>query len=188
MTQSRPFDDASSRPVADGLARAARSAPLWLALGSGALLLGALAFQYLGGLAPCVLCLWQRWPHAAVVVIGLVGFFAVGGDRGRAAVSALLALVLIAGVGIAAFHVGVEQGWWEGTAACGGAAAAGGLSASDLRQQLLSVPVVRCDDVAWAFLGISMAGWNGLASLALAGAGMIAAIRLSRTPRPGDLR
>lgn len=184
MTQSRSFDNAAANRSPDGIGRAARTAPLWLAMGSGALLLGALAFQYLGGLDPCVLCLWQRWPHGVVAVLGLAGFFAVGGDRGRAAVSALLALVLVAGAGIAAFHVGVEQGWWEGTAACtgGGATAAGGLSASDLRQQLLSEPVVRCDAVAWSLFGISMAGWNGLASLALAGAGMLAAIRLHRNP------
>jgi disulfide bond formation protein DsbB len=183
-TPSSSSDGPRTDPGAEaGLGlRLARGAPLWLALGSGALLLAALAFQYLGGLDPCVLCLWQRWPHAAVVALGLVGFFALGGQRGRAAVSLVLALILIGGAGLAGFHVGVEQGWWEGTAACGGAAAngAGALSAADLRDQLLSTPVVRCDAVAWSMLGVSMAGWNGLASLALAAVGIAAAIRLRR--------
>jgi disulfide bond formation protein DsbB len=82
-------------------------------LGSAGLLGGAFAFQYIGGLAPCQLCLWQRWPHAAAILIGVVALLT--GWRGLAWLGALAALAT-AGIGI--FHVGVEQLWWEGLASC----------------------------------------------------------------------
>lgn len=133
-------------------------------LGSAALLAGAFAFQHIGGLAPCPLCLWQRWPHAAAVVIGLV---AVLTDwRGLAWLGALAALAT-AGIGI--FHVGVEQLWWEGLAACT-AGSIEGISAADLLDPSKDVaPIVRCDEIPWQLLGISMAGWNAILSLILAG-------------------
>lgn len=132
-------------------------------LGSAALLGGAFAFQYIGGLAPCQLCLWQRWPHAAAILIGVVAL--ATGWRGLAWLGALAALTT-AGIGL--YHVGVEQHWWEGLATCT-AGSISGLSTADLLDPSLDVaPVVRCDEIAWAMLGISMAGWNALISLGLA--------------------
>lgn len=132
-------------------------------LGSAALLGGAFAFQYIGGLAPCQLCLWQRWPHAAAILIGIIAL--ATGWRGLAWLGALAALAT-AGIGI--FHVGVEQHWWEGLATCT-AGSISGISASDLLNPTVDVaPVVRCDEIAWQMLGVSMAGWNALVSLALA--------------------
>lgn len=141
-----------------------RSLILIATLGSVALLGGAFAFQYIGGLAPCQLCLWQRWPHAAAIAIGLVALLT--GWRGLAWLGALAALAT-AGIGI--FHVGVEQLWWEGLASCT-AGSIEGISAADLLDPSKDVAaVVRCDEIAWQMLGVSMAGWNAILSVVLAG-------------------
>ena len=139
--------------------------------GSAALLAGAFAFQYIGGMAPCQLCLWQRWPHGAAVLIGLVALMT--GWRGLLWLGALAALTT---AGIGAFHVGVEQGWWEGLATCT-AGSISGISTADLLNPAADVAApVRCDAIAWQMLGISMAGWNTLASLVLAGVWAAAAL------------
>lgn len=136
---------------------------LLAAAGSLAMLLGAFAFQYIGGLLPCVLCLWQRWPHAAAVLLGTLGI-SLGG-RIWPLLGALAALTTAA---IALFHVGVEQTWWEGLASCT-VNALEGVSATDLLNTDVSVGgPVRCDAIAWQMLGISMAGWNGIVSVGLA--------------------
>ncbi len=131
-------------------------------LGSAALLAGALASQVLWGLAPCPLCIWQRWPHVAAALLGLA--IAVVPRRILAALGALAALT---SAGIALYHVGIEQRWWQGPDSCV-APDISGLSPAELLDRILAAPVVRCDDIAWSFAGISMAGWNGLLSLALA--------------------
>lgn len=142
------------------------------AAGSAALLLGALAFQYLGGLAPCQLCIWQRWPHLAAVLIGAVAV--TFGARGLAVLGGLAALTS-AGIGV--FHVGVEQGWWAGLQSCT-AGSISGISASDLLNPAVDVAqVVRCDAIAWSLMGISMAGWNVIASVILAAIWFTAARR-----------
>jgi len=138
-------------------------------LGSAALLLGAFAFQHLGGLAPCKLCLWQRWPHGLAVAIGL-GALALPGR----ALPLLGALAALTSAGIGTYHAGVEQGWWLGPATCA-AAPPGGLSTDALFEQIMTAPLVRCDEVAWQMLGLSMAGWNVVISLALAGLWVLAA-------------
>lgn len=137
--------------------------------GAAALLLAAFAFQHLGGLAPCELCIWQRWPHLALAVIcGGAAAFAIGLKPALG----LAAFAALAGGGLAAFHVGVEQGWWAGLDGCT-VPDFTTLDAATLREQLLNTPVVRCDEVAWRFLGLSMAGWNALISFGMAGlAGM----------------
>lgn len=132
-------------------------------LGSAALLGGAFAFQYLGGLAPCALCLWQRWPHAAAILIGLVAL--ATGWRALLWLGVLAALVT-AGIGL--FHVGVEQAWWQGLATCTAGSIAG-ISTADLLNPAADVAApARCDAIAWAMAGISMAGWNMILSLGLA--------------------
>ena len=139
--------------------------------GSAALLLAALGFQYLGGLAPCPLCIWQRWPHLAGALAGPAALALAG-----AALPLLGAATMLAGAGIGAYHSGVEQGWWEGPATCA-APDVSTLSPEELLARILEAPVVRCDEIPWALFGLSMASWNALASLALAGLWLMAARR-----------
>ena len=138
--------------------------------GSLALLLGAFAFQYIGGLAPCVLCLWQRWPHAAAVVIGLVALALPG-----RALPLLGMLAALTAATLGGFHAGVEQGWWQGLASCSGNSIAG-ISMDDLLNPATDVaPPVRCDQIAWSMAGLSMAAWNMLLSLGLAALWLVTA-------------
>lgn len=138
--------------------------------GSAALLAGALAFQYLGGLAPCALCLWQRWPHAAAVALGALSLMLPGRIL---PVIGMLAALTTAGIG--GFHVGVEQGWWEGLATCSSGSISG-VAVTDLLDPSADVAApVRCDAVAWSLAGLSMAGWNMVLSLGLAVAWLLAA-------------
>ena len=138
--------------------------------GSAALLAGAFTFQAFG-YAPCHLCLLQRWPHAAAVVIGVVALAA--GLRVFAWLGALAALTT-AGLGL--YHTGVERQWWQGPTTCT-SGSIDGVDPTDLLNQILAAPIVRCDQVAWQMLGLSMASWNMLASLALAGIWIMAARR-----------
>ncbi|MDF1728920.1 MAG: disulfide bond formation protein B [Sulfitobacter sp.] len=132
-------------------------------LGSAALLLGAFAFQHLGGLAPCKMCLWQRWPHAAAVLIGLA--ILAGLPRSFAWAGALAALTTAL---IGAFHAGVEWGFWEGPSSCtGGGGGLGSLSGADLLSTEGAGSIVMCDEIVWQMAGLSMAGWNAVLSLVL---------------------
>lgn len=148
------------------------TAALLLALAAMAILLTALAFQYLVGLAPCHLCVLQRWPYVALVALGLIGW--------RWRPRALLALavpVLLVGAGLGAYHLGVEQGWWALPAGC--AAGENAQSVEDLKRLLSEAPPA-CDQVAFTFLGLSFAGWNIVASLTLATYATAAALGLGR--------
>ena len=152
----------------------------WILLagaGSAALLAGALAFQYIGGLAPCPLCIWQRWPHVAAIVLAGLGLAA---SRDRRPVAVLGALAMLTGAGLGIYHTGIERNWWEGPAACSAANDIGSMSTEELMSQIMNAPLVRCDEVAWEMLGLSMASWNALASLALAGVWLMAARRPRR--------
>jgi disulfide bond formation protein DsbB len=149
---------------------------LGLALGvlAAALLAAAFAFEHWAGLAPCALCWWQRYAW----MMALPPALAAAGLRGRAAALALglAALAVLAGAGIALFHVGVEQGYWAGTPECGsrlGQAA----SPEERLRQIMAAPVVRCDQIAWSWLGLSMAAWNGLAALGSGGLALAVALR-----------
>jgi disulfide bond formation protein DsbB len=131
--------------------------------GSLALLLGALAFQYLGGLAPCHLCLLQRWPHVAAVTIGFVALIV----RNQT-LPLLGALAALSTAGIGIYHTGVERGWWQGPTSCSAGSIAG-IGVKDLLDPTIVVaPVIRCDQVAWQMFGLSMASWNAALSVALA--------------------
>ena len=147
--------------------------PLLAGAGSAALLLAALGFQWFG-YAPCELCILQRWPHlAAVVIAGLI--WLTGWDRALSFLG--MAAVAIA-AGLAVYHSGVEMKWWPGPTHCsGGLGNIAGMSTQDLMAQLEAAPVVRCDEVAWRFLGLSMATWNAICSLALLGLWGMAAFR-----------
>ena len=147
-----------------------RTAILVAAGGSLALLAGAFIFQAFG-YAPCKLCLWQRWPHAAAIVIGALCL--AFRREGLAWLGALAALAT-AGAGI--YHTGVERGLWLGPTTCT-SGDVGSLSADDLMNQILNAPLIRCDEVAWSLFGLSMASWNALFSLGLAAIWVWAATR-----------
>ena len=135
---------------------------------ASALVLGtALLSQYWGGLAPCELCLLQRWPWAAAIVISLV--VVLVGERARLDWVALaLGLVFAVSVVFAFYHLGVEQHWFAGPSACT-AAPSGAVSLEQMKQRILGTAPVLCDRPAWTLFGVSLAGWNLLASLLMAG-------------------
>ena len=134
-------------------------------LGSAALLAGAFGFQYTGGLAPCHLCLQQRYPHAAAVVIGILALLMPRGMANRI-LPWLGALAALTTAVLGGYHSGVERHWWLGPSTCTSGSIAN-ISAKDLLAQIQAAPVVHCDQVAWEMFTLSMATWNMLASLVL---------------------
>jgi disulfide bond formation protein DsbB len=144
-----------------------------------ALLAGALGSQYIGGLHPCEMCHWQRWPHYAAVALALASFALRGSaDKGRSLVWLAGLAILISGL-IGVYHAGVEAGIFEGLTQCSSMGAAG--SAQDILADIMATPLVRCDQVQFSFLGISMAGWNAILSI---GAAMVILWLSLRRPRP----
>lgn len=139
----------------------ARWAALLLPTG---LMAGALGSQVFGGLIPCEMCHWQRWPHYAAIVLAILGFIAPGDAAKRIAV-ALAALAILTSGAIGVFHAGVEYHWWEGITACAVAPGGGG-SAEDMLARVLHAPIVACNVPQWQWLGISLAGFNAVFSLA----------------------
>ncbi|MFL4978677.1 MAG: disulfide bond formation protein B [Xanthobacteraceae bacterium] len=145
------------------------TAALVVAAGGAATIVGALFFQYGLGLPPCPLCLEQRIPY--YVAIPLAVIIAVAADRGapRPLVVAglgVLALAFLFGAGLAAYHAGIEWKWWPGPQDCSGPLDP--LGSRRLLEQLQDISIVRCDEAPWRFLGLSLAGYNVLISLALA--------------------
>jgi disulfide bond formation protein DsbB len=128
-----------------------------------ALLGGALGSQYLGGLHPCEMCYWQRWPHGAAIVLALLSFTAPAASlRSRALVLvAALAIAISGAIGV--YHAGVEAKIFEGFTQC--TALPRTTSSAELLKEITHAPLVRCDEVQFRFLGISMAGWNAILSL-----------------------
>ncbi|TKD52905.1 disulfide bond formation protein B [Sphingomonas baiyangensis] len=124
------------------------------------LIAGALLSQHVGGLYPCEMCLWQRWPHYAAIVLALGAFLVAGAAR---TLVWLAALAIAASGAIGVFHAGVEYGWWEGITACTSTVAMP--ADGDLLGAILAAPMIRCDVAQWELLGISLAGWNALFSL-----------------------
>jgi disulfide bond formation protein DsbB len=124
------------------------------------LLAGALGSQYLGGLNPCEMCYWQRYPHWAALALAGLSFFV---PRLARPLTSLAALAIAVSGAIAVFHAGVELKWWEGLTFC---------TATGARtlEEIMAAPLVRCDQVQFEFLGLSMAGWNAIISLSAAGA------------------
>ncbi|QNN68049.1 disulfide bond formation protein B [Sphingomonas lutea] len=143
-----------------GAASIARLIALLLPLG---LLGGALGSQYFGGLNPCEMCYWQRWPHAAAIALAALAFTASAGSRRASALTLAAAAAIAVSGAIGVYHAGVEAGIFEGVTTC--SVTGGGGSDADLLRQITQAPIVRCDQVQWAFLGISMAGWNAILSL-----------------------
>ncbi|HEX6073428.1 MAG TPA: disulfide bond formation protein B [Sphingomicrobium sp.] len=159
-----------------GRAATARLIALLLPL---ALLGGALGSQYLGGLHPCEMCYWQRWPHGAAIVLAGLAFTAPAESTRSRSLTLLAALAIAVSGAIGVYHAGVEAGIFEGITTC--TALAQGGSTTDLLKQITQAPLVRCDQVQWAFLGVSMAGWNAI--LSLSGAAAIAILTLGGSRR-----
>jgi disulfide bond formation protein DsbB len=135
------------------------------AAGSLALMLGAFAFQNIGGMAPCKLCIWQRYPHVIAILLGLLALtFENAKLRTLLILAGAVSTATTAVIGI--YHAGVEQGIFEGPTSCT-SGSIDKLSADDLLNQIMSAPMVRCDDIPWQLVGISMAGWNAIISLVL---------------------
>jgi len=127
-----------------------------------ALMAGALGSQYIGGLFPCEMCHWQRWPHYAAIVLALAAFVVPEKPLGRAVLALAIAAILTSGA-IAVFHAGVEYHWWAGITRCSAPPAAG--SSADLLAEIMATPMIQCDVPQWTLFGISLAGFNALFSI-----------------------
>ena len=138
-------------------------------LGSAAMLGGAFFFQYVVGLAPCELCIWQRWPHGIAFALGLIAWFVP-----TIWLMGLGAATMVASVGLGIYNTGVERAWWPGPDTCSGTGSIGSMSPEQLLDHILAAPVVRCTDVAWEMFGLSMASWNAITSLGLLAMWLIA--------------
>ena len=155
--------------------------PVFVLAASAAVLGGAFISQYWGGLAPCELCLLQRWPWVAAIVISLIAITV--GNRSALPWAALaLAAIFAVGCALAAYHVGVEEHWFAGPDACTGAATAAD-TVEALKARILGQMPVRCDEPAWSLWGISLAGWNLLASLVMVSSCLAVFWRLRRPRR-----
>lgn len=131
-------------------------------LGSAGLLLGALGFQYIGELAPCKLCYWQRYGHVGALVLGGLALFLPA-----APLLWLAALAAASSSAVAIFHTGVERQWWEGLQTCS-APSVVGLSPDKALEAIMNAPLVRCDEIPWQMFGLSMANYNVAASAVIA--------------------
>lgn len=143
----------------------------WLALlVPAALLGGAWGSQLIGGLAPCEMCHWQRWPHYAALAPAVGAFMATRVGVVRLMVAIAAVLIAVSGL-IGAFHAGVEYGWWEGLTTCA-------LSGPMTLDSILDAPLIRCDVAPWDLFGISLAGFNALFSI---GGALVIALLLRRS-------
>ena len=151
-------------------ANAAVGAALAIAAIAAATLAGAWFFQLVLDIRPCPLCLEQRYAYYLAVPLGLLVAFAASRDAPRLVLLAGLALLVLAALTnawLGGYHAGVEWKFWEGPTDCSGPVVDLG-SAGTLLQRLDTVKVIRCDEVQWRFLGLSLAGYNVLISLLMA--------------------
>lgn len=173
MSNSRAETVGSSSPPPQN---AARLIALLLPL---ALLGGALLSQYAGGLFPCEMCYWQRWPHAAAILLAGLAFTAPARSlRSRNLVLGAALAIAISGI-IGVYHAGVEAKIFEGFTVCTKVVTTSG-STADMLRQITHAPIVRCDQVQFRFLGISLAGWNAILSLGGAAAILWFSVKAAR--------
>ena len=145
-----------------------RGAAWILGLVALAMILGAWGFQLIGGLPPCPLCLEQRVPYYLGIPLALLaGVLAPKAPLPARALLALFGVAMLVTAGLAAYHAGIEWGFWAGPTDCSGGVA-DTTDASSLLGQLRSAQVVRCDQAAWRLFGLSLAGYNAIVSLGLA--------------------
>jgi disulfide bond formation protein DsbB len=128
------------------------------------LLAGAWGSQLVGGLVPCEMCHWQRWPHYAAVVAAALAFVVPGRSSKVTLIVAAAVLIALSGL-IGVFHAGVEYHWWQGITACSTTVSGAGISTDEMLRRILAAPVIRCDAAQWTLAGISLAGFNAIISL-----------------------
>jgi disulfide bond formation protein DsbB len=156
-----------------------------IAVVGAATILGAYFFQYVLGYLPCPLCFEQRIPYYIAIPLAALVAIAAARSAPRSVLVgglAVLALTMLVSAGLGVYHAGVEWKWWAGPSDCSGPMTGFG-SASDLLRQMQSKIVVRCDEAAWRFLGISLAGYNVAISLALAAVAAWGAVASGRAGR-----
>jgi disulfide bond formation protein DsbB len=171
----------ASRPLARGDANPALTAALLITAIAAATLAGAWFFQLVLDIRPCPLCLEQRYPYYLAIPLGALIAFAAARDAPRAVLLAglaILAFAALANAGLATYHAGVEWHLWQGPTDCTGEIGNLG-SAGNLLQRLDTVKVIRCDEVQWKFLGLSLAGYNVLISLLMAAIAAWGMVRLA---------
>jgi disulfide bond formation protein DsbB len=157
---------------------AAAAARLIALLLPAALLAGAFGSQYLGGLYPCEMCWWQREAHMVAVVMAALAFTAPAASS-RSRMLVLLATLAIAVSGIiGVYHAGVEAKIFAGFTQC--TALPKAATTAELLKQITHAPLIRCDQVQFSFLGISMAGWNAIFSLGGAALILLLSLRAKR--------
>ena len=150
--------------------RASGNPALAVAVIAAATLAGAWFFQLVLDIRPCPLCLEQRYAYYLAVPLGFLVAFAASRGAPRPLLLlglAILALAALANAWLGGYHAGVEWGFWQGPTDCTGPVGNLG-SAGTLLERLDSVKVIRCDEVQWRFLGLSLAGYNVLISLSMA--------------------
>lgn len=148
-----------------------------------AVILTALGFEYFGGQKPCELCLQERYAYYAAIPMTFIALVLIAADYPRLAGLLLLAIALIflANVGLAGYHVGIEQKFWPGPQTCSsGALGALGGNGGGLLDAIAKERVIACDQVNWRFLGLSFAGWDGVMSLFLFATALKACFAASR--------
>ena len=143
-----------------------------------ALLGGALGSQYLGGLHPCEMCYWQRWPHGVAIVLAALAFTAPAETWRSRALVLLAALAIATSGAIGVYHAGIEAKIFEGFTTC--TSNVTGATPEELLKAIIHAPIIRCDQVQFRFLGISMAGWNAILSLSGAAAIVMLTLRGAR--------
>jgi disulfide bond formation protein DsbB len=147
------------------------SSPRDLSAAIAAVSIGSVGFAYTAqygfGLEPCILCLYQRIPFAVNIVLALIALFMSREIAARIWILRICGLAFLVGGGIAAYHVGVEQQWWQSAASCGGTPITGAITSEQLLQSLQQVQPKACGDVDWTLFGISMASYNVVFSLGL---------------------
>jgi disulfide bond formation protein DsbB len=151
-------------------ANPALTAALAVAGIAAATLAGAWFFQLVLDIRPCPLCLEQRYAYYLAILLGALVAFAAAKDAPRGVLLAglgLLALAALGNAGLGTYHAGVEWHFWQGPTDCTGTIGDLG-SAGSLLERLDTVKVIRCDEVQWRFLGLSLAGYNVLISLLMA--------------------
>lgn len=148
-----------------------------------AAIVAALGFQYVGGYAPCPLCLVQRYAYYAGIPLLFAALVLVASDRAgwAAVVLFIVALAFLANIGLGIYHAGAEWKFWPGPDTCASAAQTLGGGSGGLLQQLETTRVIRCDEAPWTFLGLSFAGWNVVTSFLIAVAALQAAFAASAT-------
>jgi disulfide bond formation protein DsbB len=152
----------------------------WIALvglGCLALIAGAWFFEIVWGLRPCKLCLEQRLPHYAAIGLAAASLVLARSPRLQGLALLALAGLMAWSTGLGVYHSGVEWGWFAGPNDCGGAAAPAAAGMQDFMKQLQTTRVVACTEAAWRFLGLSLAGWNAVASLGLFAIALRGALR-----------